>query len=166
MKKNTGNSSKTKTIINSEINSDAVIHFGKVNFDFAVEIHPSGITIPRVHLEIGENTLHINKEGFDEIRDYFTEEHNRTLICYEQFKADLMKGIDKIPEILELGRCEIDKMDDWEDQRSEKRAKKRGMAYIAKAELDELVQELNELREAQGEKGEKTTEDEEFEDVR
>ena len=72
-----------------------------------------------------------------------------------------------IPFGLEAIRNEIDKMDSWDDQRSERRAKKREMAYIRQADLNKLIQELNELRAAQGE--EKTTEDKnenEFEDVR
>lgn len=159
MKKNVNNnSSKIKTIVSSEIKSDAIINYGKVNFDFSIEINPSGTIIPKAHLEIGEDTLHINKEGFEELRDYFTEEHARNKEMYEQFKKDLMKGIQVIPEILELGRREVDKMDEWDVHR----AKKRGMAYISQEELDQLIEELNELRGAK----QKPEEEEEFEKVR
>lgn len=164
MKKINTNNSKTRTIINSEINSDAVIHFGGVSFDLAVEITDQGTIVPKIHLEKGEDTLHINKEGFDELREYYAEEHARTNEMYELFKKDLVKGLQKIPVLLEAGRCESDKMDDWRDQRSKKYDEKHGMAYISKAELDQMIQELNELRAQQGKKTTET--EEEFEDVR
>ena len=162
MKKNTN--STQKVIVRNTIN----------NGDFAVTANGDKFTLQlggniktgefNIGLNIEEGQISYNgtQAGGEQIRQFVKEQNARRKEEWAQTKQELKAVISLIPFGLEAVRNEIDKMDDWEDQRSSKRAEKRGMAYIKKAELDKLVQELNELKAQQ----EKQKPEEEFEKVR
>jgi hypothetical protein len=165
MNKNSKNS--TKVIVSNAINGDFAVtaNGDKFSFQLGGNIRTGDFNVS-LDIEEGQIAYNGTKEGGEQIRQFVEEQNAQKKEEWAETKQELKTVMSLIPFGLEAIRNEIDKMDDWDDQRSERRAKKRGMAYIRQADLEELLQELNELREA---RGEKTTEDEnkeEFEDVK
>ena len=166
--KNNTNSNSTKVIVRNAINGDFAVtaNGDKFTFQLGGNIRTGEFNIG-LNIEEGQISYNGTESGGEQIRQFVQEQNAQKKEEWAETKQELKAAMSLIPFGLEAIRNEIDKMDSWDDQRSSKRAKKCGMAYIAKAELDQLIQELNELRAAQGEKEVKTTEDEnEFEDVR
>lgn len=163
--KNTNSKNSTKVIVSNCINGDFAVTANGDRFSFQVggNIRTGEFNLG-LNIEEGQISYNGSKEGGEQIRQFVKEQAAQRKEEWAETKQELKAVMSLVPFGLEAIRNEFDKMDDWKDQRSEKRAKKRGMAYIRQADLDRLVQELNELRAQQKEK---TTEDEnEFEDVR
>lgn len=173
MKKNTNSKNSSRMVINNNINGDFAINRKGDHFSLQVEGNTkTGDFNFSADIEEGQISYQGTEKGAEQIRQFMMEEEDRLAKRrikekedWQEFKKDLKAFAGMIPFILEAIRGEVNKMDDWKDQRSSKRAEKRGMAYIEKAKLDQLIQELNELRAQQGKKTtEETTDD--FEKVR
>ena len=163
--KNINSNNSTKVIVRNEINGDFAVTANGDRFSFQLggNIRTGEFNLG-LNIEEGQISYNGTESGGEQIRQFVKEQAAQKEKEWAETKQELKAAMSLIPFGLEAIRNEIDKMDSWDDQRSSKRAKKRGMAYISKAELDQLIQELNELRAQQREK---TTEDEnEFEDVR
>lgn len=163
MKKNTN--STQKVIVRNTINNGdfAVTANGdKVSFQLGGNIRTGNFNVS-LDIEEGQIAFNGTKEGGEQIRQSLKEWEAQRKEDWAETKKELKAVISLVPFGLEAIRTEIDKMDDWNDQRSEKRAEKRGMAYISQEKLDQLIEELNELRAQQGKK---EPEEEEFEKVR
>ena len=165
MKKNTN--STQKVIVRNTINNGdfAVTANGdKVSFRLGGNLKTGDFNIG-LDIEEGQIAFNGTETGGEQIRQFVDNWEAQRKEEWVETKQELKAVVSLIPFGLESLRAEIDKMDDWDDQRSKKRAEKRGMAYIAKEELDQLIEELNELRAQQGEKTtEETTDD--FEKVK
>lgn len=166
MNKNSKNS--TKVIVSNCINGDFAVtaNGDKFTFQLGGNIRTGEFNIG-LNIEEGQVSYNGTQAGGEQIRKFVEEQNAQRKEEWAETKQELKAVVSLIPFGLEAVRNEFDKMDDWQDQRSEKRAKKRGMAYIRQADLDKLIQELNELREARGEQtNTKTEKEEEFEDVK
>lgn len=162
MKKNTN--STQKVIVRNTINNGdfAVTANGdKVSFRLGGNLKTGDFNVG-LDIEEGQIAFNGTETGGEQIRQFVDNWEAQRKEDWAETKKELKAVISLVPFGLEAIRTEIDKMDDWNDQRSEKRAEKRGMAYIAKEELDRLIEELNELRGAK----QKPEEEEEFEKVR
>lgn len=165
MNKNTN--STQKVIVRNTINNGdfAVTANGdKVSFRLGGNLKTGDFNIG-LDIEEGQIAFNGTETGGEQIHQFVDNWEAQRKEEWAETKQELKAVVSLIPFGLESLRAEIDKMDDWDDQRSKKRAEKRGMAYIAKEELDQLIEELNELRAQQGEKTtEETTDD--FEKVK
>ena len=164
--KNTNSKNSTKVIVSNCINGDFAVtaNGDKFTFQLGGNIRTGEFNIG-LNIEEGQISYNGTKEGGEQIRQFIKEQDAQRKEEWAETKQELKTVVSLIPFGLEAVRNEFDKMDDWKDQRSKKRAEKRGMAYIRQAELDKLIQELNELRAQQGEKTE-TEKEEEFEGVK
>lgn len=165
MNKNTN--STQKVIVRNTINNGdfAVTANGdKVSFRLGGNLKTGDFNVG-LDIEEGQIAFNGTETGGEQIRQFVDSWEAQREKEWAQTKQELKALVSLIPSGLESLRAEIDKMDDWDDQRSEKRAEKRGMAYISQEKLDQLIEELNELRAQQGEKTtEETTDD--FEKVK
>lgn len=165
MNKNSKNS--TKVIVSNAINGDFAVtaNGDKFTFQLGGNIRTGEFNIG---LDIQEGQISYNgtQAGGEQIRQFIKEQDAQRKEEWAETKQELKTVISLIPFGLEAVRNEFDKMDDWQDQRSEKRAKMRGMAYIKQADLEKLIQELNELRAAQGKEKTTETKTEDFENVK
>lgn len=164
--KNTNSKNSTKVIVSNCINGDFAVtaNGDKFSFQLGGNIRTGEFNVG-LNIEEGQISYNGTQAGGEQIRQFVQEQNAQKKEEWAQTKQELKTVISLIPFGLEAIRGEIDKMDSWDDQRSSRRAKKHGMAYIAKAELDQLIQELNELRAQQGEKTTETKTDD-FENVR
>jgi hypothetical protein len=154
---------KTINRINSTINADQVKTFGESSIKFKLDENNK----PCFEIKIGEISIARTEKGMEQERKWDEEDYTRFMEIIQKGMSFLNYLWQFLPQGAKVFREEVDKMDSWDDQRSEARAKRHGMAYISKAKLDQLIQEVNELRAAQEE--EKTAKDknkDEFENVR
>ena len=153
---------KTMNKINSTINADQVKIFGESSIKFSFDENKK----PQIELKIGEISIARTEKGMEQGRKWDDEDYTRFMDMIQKGLSFLNYLWQFLPQGAKVFREEVGKMDDWDDQRSEKRAEKRDMAYIRKADLDKLIQEVNELRELVGYNKTDENKNEEFENVR
>ena len=153
---------KTMNRINSTINADQVKTFGESSIKFKLDENNK----PCFEIKIGEISIARTEKGMEQERKWDDEDYTRFMDMIQKGLSFLNYLWQFLPQGAKVFREEVGKMDDWDDQRSEKRAEKRDMAYIRKADLDKLIQEVNELRELVGYNKTDENKNEEFENVR
>ena len=148
--------------INSTINADQVKTFGESSIKFKLDENNK----PCFEIKIGEISIARTEKGMEQERKWDDEDYTRFMDMIQKGLSFLNYLWQFLPQGAKVFREEVGKMDDWDDQRTEKRAEKRDMAYIRKADLDKLIQEVNELRELVGYNKTDENKNEEFENVR